>query len=183
MIGASGSLLIARIRFAALQPTMCWIAPLMPQAMYRSGAIRIPVWPTCSECGRQPAIVTTREHADGAAEQVRQLLERSRSPRRCRRPAPPPTTTRASASETLSLRRRDPTGDAGPAGRRRSSVGVNGTIAGAAPPAARLGGPRRAWAATVSRAARSPSSQASSSRLPAQRWRVTPPAVARLGRR
>jgi len=33
MIGASASVLIARIRFAARAPTMCWIAPLMPQAM------------------------------------------------------------------------------------------------------------------------------------------------------
>jgi len=33
MIGESGSVLMARIRFAALQPTMCWIAPLMPHAM------------------------------------------------------------------------------------------------------------------------------------------------------
>ncbi len=40
---------------------MCWIAPLMPHAMYRSGAIRVPVWPTCWACGRQPAEVTTRE--------------------------------------------------------------------------------------------------------------------------
>ena len=27
------AVLIARIRFAARQPTMCWIAPLMPHAM------------------------------------------------------------------------------------------------------------------------------------------------------
>jgi hypothetical protein len=33
MIGASGSLLMTRIRFAARQPTMCRIAPLMPQEM------------------------------------------------------------------------------------------------------------------------------------------------------
>jgi hypothetical protein len=33
MIGDSASVLIARIRFADLQPTMCWIAPLIPQAM------------------------------------------------------------------------------------------------------------------------------------------------------
>jgi hypothetical protein len=32
-IAASGSLLIARIFFAPLQPAMCWVAPLMPQAM------------------------------------------------------------------------------------------------------------------------------------------------------
>ncbi len=33
MIGASGSVLITRIALAALQPTMCWIAPLIPQAI------------------------------------------------------------------------------------------------------------------------------------------------------
>ncbi|MGP0104628.1 hypothetical protein [Rhodoblastus sp.] len=32
-IGASGSSLIARILFAPLQPAMCWVAPLIPQAM------------------------------------------------------------------------------------------------------------------------------------------------------
>lgn len=32
-IGASGSLLITSRRFAPRQPTMCWVAPLMPQAM------------------------------------------------------------------------------------------------------------------------------------------------------
>ena len=32
-IGASRSVLIARILFAPLQPTQCWIAPLMPHAM------------------------------------------------------------------------------------------------------------------------------------------------------
>ena len=40
---------------------MCWIAPLMPQAMYRSGAIRVPVWPICWACGRQPRLVATRD--------------------------------------------------------------------------------------------------------------------------
>src|SRR6185503_16824695 len=64
MIGDSGSALIARIRFAALQPTMCWIAPLMPQAMYRSGAMRSPVWPIWSEWGRQPRLVTTLDAGD-----------------------------------------------------------------------------------------------------------------------
>src|SRR5205085_4288884 len=32
-IGAFRSLLITRIRFAPLHPTMCWIAPLTPHAM------------------------------------------------------------------------------------------------------------------------------------------------------
>src|SRR4051812_42580316 len=46
MIGASGSVLTAMIRFAPLQPAMCCVAPLMPQARYTSGAILVPVWPT-----------------------------------------------------------------------------------------------------------------------------------------
>ena len=32
-IGASGSVLIARITFADEQPAQCWIAPLMPHGM------------------------------------------------------------------------------------------------------------------------------------------------------
>ena len=32
-IGASGSVLIARMAFALLQPAQCWMAPLMPQGM------------------------------------------------------------------------------------------------------------------------------------------------------
>ena len=74
-IGASRSVLMARIALAERAPTMCWIAPLMPQAMYRSGAIRVPVWPTCWACGRQPAEVTTRDTPDGPAKQRRELVE------------------------------------------------------------------------------------------------------------
>ena len=32
-IGASGSVLIARIALALLQPAQCWMAPLMPHGM------------------------------------------------------------------------------------------------------------------------------------------------------
>src|SRR5229473_4397867 len=66
MIGASASALMARMRLAPLQPAMCWVAPEIPQAMYRSGAILVPVWPTWSEWGRQPALVTTREQPTAA---------------------------------------------------------------------------------------------------------------------
>ena len=100
MIGASGSVLIARIALAALQPTMCWIAPLIPQAMYRSGAIRVPVWPTCIACGRQPALVTTRETPTAAPSRAASSSS-SRTPSPLPTPRPPPTTTRASASETV----------------------------------------------------------------------------------
>jgi len=33
MIGASRSVLMARIRFAPLAPAMCWVAPETPQGM------------------------------------------------------------------------------------------------------------------------------------------------------
>ena len=36
---------------ASLIPVRCWIAPLMPTAMYSSGAMILPVWPTCSSFG------------------------------------------------------------------------------------------------------------------------------------
>ena len=45
-IGASASLLMATISLAFLIPTKCWIAPEIPQAMYKSGATTLPVWPT-----------------------------------------------------------------------------------------------------------------------------------------
>ena len=113
MIGASGSLLIARIRFADLQPTMCWIAPLMPQAMYRSGAIRMPVWPICSECGRQPAVVTTRDTPTAPPSSSGEVLEH--------REALGASDAATAADDDPGIRqrhlvacRRDPAGDANP---------------------------------------------------------------------
>ena len=70
----------------------------MPHAMYRSGAIRVPVWPTCWACGRQPAEVTTRETPTvppSSAASSSSCAKPSALPT----PRPPPTTTRASASE------------------------------------------------------------------------------------
>ena len=77
---------------------MCWIAPLMPQAMYRSGAIRVPVWPTCWACGRQPAEVTTRDTPTVPPSSAASSSS-SAKPSALPTPRPPPTTTRASASE------------------------------------------------------------------------------------
>ena len=74
-MGASASVLITRIFLAARHPTMCCVAPLIPHAMYRSGAIRVPVWPIWSVCGRHPLLVTTREQPTAAAEQAGELLE------------------------------------------------------------------------------------------------------------
>ena len=97
-IGASRSVLMARIALAERAPTMCWIAPLMPQAMYRSGAIRVPVWPTCWACGRQPADVTTRETPTVPPSSAASSSSWAK-PSALPTPRPPPTTTRASASE------------------------------------------------------------------------------------
>ena len=91
-------MLIARIFFAPLQPAMCCVAPLMPQAMYRSGDTFVPVWPTWSVCGRQPALVTTREQPTAASSSP---ASSSRIPKPSAEPTPRPplTTTLASASE------------------------------------------------------------------------------------
>src|SRR5512132_4344047 len=59
-IGACGSLLIATITPDACIPTLCWIAPEIPQAMYSFGDTVLPVWPTCVEYGYQPASTTAR---------------------------------------------------------------------------------------------------------------------------
>src|SRR5881628_1293786 len=42
-------------------PARCWIAPEMPTAIYRVGLTVLPVWPTWSACGRQPASTTARD--------------------------------------------------------------------------------------------------------------------------
>ena len=59
-IGAFGSLLIATIVPEPCMPTLCWIAPEIPQAMYSFGETDLPVWPTCVEYGYQPASTTAR---------------------------------------------------------------------------------------------------------------------------
>ena len=41
-------------------PTLCWIAPEMPQAMYSFGETVFPVCPTCVAYGYQPASTTAR---------------------------------------------------------------------------------------------------------------------------
>ena len=45
-IGAVSSLLIAMITSDSSIPAKCWIAPEIPQAMYRFGRTVLPVWPT-----------------------------------------------------------------------------------------------------------------------------------------
>src|SRR5450759_5986354 len=99
MIGASASLLIARTRLAPEQPATCWVAPLTPAATYRSGAIFVPVWPTCSVWGRQPEMVTAREQPTAAPSRPARSTIGAK-PAADPTPRPPVTTTLASASET-----------------------------------------------------------------------------------
>ena len=45
-------------------PTMCWVAPEMPSAMYSFGFTVLPVWPTCFAYGTQPASTIARDAPD-----------------------------------------------------------------------------------------------------------------------
>ena len=73
-IGAFASLLIATIVSAPAMPTLCWIAPEMPQAMYSRGETVLPVWPTCAAYGYQPASTTARVAATSPPSALRELL-------------------------------------------------------------------------------------------------------------
>lgn len=59
-MGASGSLLMATITLLSFMPATCWMAPLMPTAMYSCGATTLPVWPTWGAKwgGRQDKIMS-----------------------------------------------------------------------------------------------------------------------------
>ena len=46
-MGAFASLLIATMFSEDCMPTLCWMAPEMPAARYRSGLTVLPVWPIC----------------------------------------------------------------------------------------------------------------------------------------
>ena len=94
-IGAFGSLLIATIVPEPCMPTLCWIAPEMPQAMYSFGETDLPVWPTCVEYGYQPASTTARvaPTAPPSAE-----ASSSRSVKPSGEPSPRPPATMMSAS-------------------------------------------------------------------------------------
>src|SRR6185437_5761681 len=59
-IGAFGSLLMATIVPDPCIPTLCWIAPEMPHAMYSLGETVLPVCPTWVEYGYHPASTTAR---------------------------------------------------------------------------------------------------------------------------
>ena len=55
-IGASGSLLMAMMFFEPFMPTMCWVAPEMPAAMYTVGFTTLPVWPTWYAVGHPAGV-------------------------------------------------------------------------------------------------------------------------------
>mmetsp|Transcript_11714 Transcript_11714/g.43657 ORF Transcript_11714/g.43657 Transcript_11714/m.43657 type:complete len:205 (+) Transcript_11714:230-844(+) len=100
-MGASASLLIATMVLESFIPLRCWIAPLMPTAMYRSGATTLPVWPTCNSLGTKPASTAARDaptappSLSASCSSIAKL-----SPDFI--PRPPETTTRALPSSGLS---------------------------------------------------------------------------------
>mmetsp|Transcript_15411 Transcript_15411/g.53525 ORF Transcript_15411/g.53525 Transcript_15411/m.53525 type:complete len:205 (+) Transcript_15411:221-835(+) len=101
-MGASGSLLMHTIVLLSFMPARCWMAPLMPTAMYRSGATTLPVWPTCMSLGTNPASTAAREAPTAAPSLSASAYSISKfSP--LFMPRPPLTTTRADDSSGRSL--------------------------------------------------------------------------------
>src|SRR5690606_26265065 len=90
--------------FDALTPAKCWMAPEIPIAIYRLGLTAMPVWPTCSAWGRQPASDTGFEQAVAApsASANSSMIPQFSGPFN---PLPPDTTISASGKETLSVAR------------------------------------------------------------------------------
>ena len=123
----------------------------------------MPVCPTWSVCGRQPALVTAREQptappSSSASSSITAKPSAEPTPR------PPETTTSASASDTPARRGRDALGHLDRVvGRRRRLDSTSGV-------ARRRPRPR---AARPSASSGEPWTRASSSRLPPQRTRVT----------
>ena len=56
-------------------PTLCWIAPEIPQATYSFGETVLPVWPTWVEYGYQPASTTARVAATAPPSALRERLD------------------------------------------------------------------------------------------------------------
>src|SRR5207237_4152001 len=101
-MGAFGSLLIATITPELCMPTLCWIAPEIPHAMYSFGETVFPVWPTWVEYGYQPASTTARVAPTAppsalASSSTRVKFSGPPSPR------PPATITSASSIDGPSL--------------------------------------------------------------------------------
>src|SRR5207253_2138295 len=86
----------ATIMPALCIPTLCWIAPEIPQAMYSFGDTVFPVCPTCVAYGYQPASTTARVAATAppsATASSSTSANFSGDPR----PRPPATITSASS--------------------------------------------------------------------------------------
>ena len=82
-------------------PAKCCIAPEIPIAIYKLEATGLPVWPTCSLCGRQPRSETGLEQAVAAPKTSAKSSIRFQFSGPLR-PRPPEITISASAIETLS---------------------------------------------------------------------------------
>ena len=155
------------MRFAPLQPAMCCVAPEMPHAMYRSGEIFVPVCPTWSVCGRQPAIVTAREQPTAPPSSPASSSTPAK-PSAEPAPRPPETTTFASASEIPPVAA--PTRSDTRTARAASEIaGANCSSPGAGSAVVSIA---TACGCTV-RSAVGAWMRATSSRLPPQRTRVT----------
>ena len=130
--------------------------------------MRVPVWPTCWLCERQPRLVTTRE-TPTAAPSSSASSSIGAKPSGLPTPRPPPTTTRASASEMPALRRQ-------PLRDLDAQVLLAEALGDGHADRRRRGLPEPAAAATPSKAtvssAGAASRTASSMRLPAQRCRL-----------
>jgi hypothetical protein len=93
-------LLIATIILELDIPAKCWTAPEIAQATYKLGETVLPVWPTCSLWGLQPASTTALEAptappSASARFSTKLKFSGSFSPR------PPETTISASATSNL----------------------------------------------------------------------------------
>src|SRR6266540_1293849 len=101
-IGAFPSLLIATTTPELCIPTLCWIAPETPTAMYSFGETVLPVCPTWAAYGYQPASTTARVAATAppsACASSSTTLKFSGAPS----PRPPATITCASSIDGPSL--------------------------------------------------------------------------------
>src|SRR5207249_4589817 len=99
-MGASASLLIATMYLDDDRPARCWMAPLIPHAMYSIGETVLPVWPTWYWWSTQPASTTARDAPTAAPMAAARLSTRWKFSGPLR-PRPPDTMIWASVSSSL----------------------------------------------------------------------------------
>ena len=87
-IGAAASLLIATIVPDARMPTLCWIAPEMPTAMYSFGVTVFPVCPIWRLYGTQPASAAARDAPTAPPSASRERLQQRVEGFRSAEPSP-----------------------------------------------------------------------------------------------